>query len=201
MIQNCVFDFGRVLVGFDVHRLYDPLFGGDRDKVEWFGRHVIAEPWVRRLDIGEPFDRCVHDLQLQFPAYADAIAAYDVRYQDMVGEELEGMRDLLLSLRHKGFRLYGLTNWSYKVYDVMRTHGIFSLLDGALISSEVHLLKPDVRIYESFLSRFDLRGEECVFVDDRTENVEGALKAGFGAAFRFSDAKRLRADLHTIMEF
>lgn len=35
-------------------------------------------------------------------------------------------------------------------------------MDGALISAEVKLLKPDPQIYRTFLHKFALRPEECV---------------------------------------
>lgn len=199
MIKNCVFDFGRVLVGYDMHRLFDSFFGGDRAKATWFDEHVVAEPWVRRLDIGEPFEQCIQELQAKFPDYADAIRAYDVRYQEIVGDEVEGMYALLCDLKSRGYGLYGLTNWSDKVYEVIRNHPIFELLDGALISSEVHLLKPDVRIYDCLLQRYGLLGSECVFVDDRKENVNGALEAGYAAAVHFENVEQLKTEFSTLL--
>jgi HAD hydrolase, family IA, variant 3 len=49
------------------------------------------------------------------------------------------------------------------------------LMDGTLISADVKLLKPDPQIYQTFLKKFDLKAEECVFIDDTPINVEGAL--------------------------
>lgn len=64
------------------------------------------------------------------------------------------------------------------------------------MSSDVHLLKPDIRIYQYLLEKYKLMPEECFFIDDRTDNVRGAEKAGMKAAlFRgdFEEMKRLIA--------
>ena len=51
-------------------------------------------------------------------------------------------------------------------------------MDGALFSYEVKLIKPDAAIYHTLLERFDLKAEECVFLDDLPANIEAARKAG-----------------------
>ena len=50
--------------------------------------------------------------------------------------------------------------------------------DGVMVSSDVHLIKPDTRIYELLCETYDLNPEECVFIDDRPENVEAAKRVG-----------------------
>ena len=47
------------------------------------------------------------------------------------------------------------------------------------------MLKPDVEIYKTFLDKYGLKGEECLFIDDRQDNIEGAGKAGLNT-FRFT---------------
>ena len=41
------------------------------------------------------------------------------------------------------------------------------------------IAKPDPEIYKLLLSRYDLKAEECVFIDDTEENVLSAKKLGF----------------------
>ncbi|MDR2515738.1 MAG: HAD family phosphatase [Christensenellaceae bacterium] len=54
--------------------------------------------------------------------------------------------------------------------------------DAVLISADVGLNKPDLRIYEMMLEQLELKGEECLFVDDRPKNLLGARQAGMLAA-------------------
>ena len=52
------------------------------------------------------------------------------------------------------------------------------LTDGDIFSYSVRQVKPDVEIYETLLKKYQLTADECVFIDDRMENIEGAEKAG-----------------------
>ena len=40
------------------------------------------------------------------------------------------------------------------------------------------MLKPDEEIYRYLLNKYDLKAEECLFIDDVDTNVEGAKKVG-----------------------
>lgn len=76
---------------------------------------------------------------------------------------------------------------------------IFSLLDGYLVSHQVHLLKPHKEIYEAFCKKFDVMSEDCVFIYDRADNIEGAKSIGMhGIVFKNTD--QLKANLKTILE-
>ncbi|WP_370769965.1 HAD family hydrolase [Eubacterium ramulus] len=64
---------------------------------------------------------------------------------------------------------------------ISRNFSPLEAFDGVMVSSEVHLIKPDVRIYECLLEKYQLKPEECLFFDDRKDNVEGAREAGMQA--------------------
>jgi len=57
----------------------------------------------------------------------------------------------------------------------------------AVISAEEQISKPDIRIYQRTCERLALAPAECLFVDDRQSNTEGARLAGL-AAIRFSSS-------------
>jgi len=72
-----------------------------------------------------------------------------------------------------------LSNYSNRLRPMIEEDlGIAHLFDDMVISSEVKLLKPDEKIYQTALSRLDVEAEETIFVDDRLENIEGAQKVG-----------------------
>ena len=47
-----------------------------------------------------------------------------------------------------------------------------------ILSYEVKMIKPMPEIYRLLLERYALKPEECVFLDDSEENIEGARRAG-----------------------
>ncbi len=40
------------------------------------------------------------------------------------------------------------------------------------------MLKPELRIYETFYDTFSLEPEECLFIDDNSANIEAAELTG-----------------------
>ena len=53
--------------------------------------------------------------------------------------------------------------------------------DAMVISAEIGVMKPDARIYQIALEKFDVAPAEAVFVDDFIKNVEGARAVGMQA--------------------
>ena len=88
---------------------------------------------------------------------------------------VEGILELLQTLKKNGYRLYLLSNAAIRQHEYLARAEASKLMDGTLISADVKLLKTDPQIYQTFLKKFDLKAEECVFIDDTPINVEGAL--------------------------
>ena len=80
--------------------------------------------------------------------------------------------------KKRGYLVYVLSNWDHESFDllVIQYHDFFKLFDGIIISGDVHVIKPDSKIYEQFTSR--LVAQQCVFIDDRIENIQAAQKNG-----------------------
>ena len=85
---------------------------------------------------------------------------------------------LLDELKGK-FRLASLTNAKIGLWDEWKEGKLREYFEIIVDSSEVHLLKPDERIYKILLERLQLKPEECLFIDDTKEYVEVAEKLGF----------------------
>lgn len=199
MIKNIVFDFGGVLVKYDFIAFFASTLGS-REKAEWFIKNVFTE------EVNSEMDRGVHEpryyieqQQRLWPDYKEALEHFDKHYTDIFTQEIDGMRQLMLDLKTRGYRLLGLSNWSSRVYDVMKKFSIFEILEDFLLSQDVHQLKPDADIYRSFLRKFDVRAEECVFIDDKAENIAGAHAVGmYGITFR--DTDRLKRELEPLLQ-
>jgi len=70
-------------------------------------------------------------------------------------------------------------------------------LTGALMSFELGVAKPDPRFFTVGLERIGVPAAECLFVDDRAENVEGAAAAGVtGVVYR--DRATFETDLRAL---
>ena len=108
------------------------------------------------------------------------------------------MLELLQALKAKGYRLYLLSNAATRQPIYWARAEASKLMDGVLISAEVKLLKPDPQIYRTFLHKFALRPEECVFIDDTPINVEGALYENMAGIVFNMDVPALAESLRTL---
>ena len=198
-IKNLVFDFGKVLVDYDFIPVMKAFFKDDTLREEEFRKIFISDEFIDECDREViPFAEIIRNRQMQHPELADALQYFYDHYTDFVIGEMPGMRDMLTWLKSQGFRLYGLTNWCSRVHEVMEKYDIFKLLDGEVISSEEHLLKPQPEIYQRLCQRFGLIPEESLFADDKDVNVEGARAIGMKAV-KFVDATTYARDLRQII--
>ena len=55
---------------------------------------------------------------------------------------------------------------------------------GYVVSCDIHMLKLNEEIYRYLLNKYNLKAEECLFVDDVEKNVEGAKKVGMKETFK-----------------
>lgn len=194
MIKNLIFDFGRVLVCYDYPSFLKPLFDDDAERQEFENLFCCFE-FFQRCDLGvEPLIDIIRECQKKYPYWERQLQEFHDRQLDALTIEMPGMRDLLTRLKANGYRLYGLTNWSSKVYTVIEKFSILQMMDDRLISSEEHLVKPDVAIYNRLCEKFGLVKEECLFTDDKQINIDGARTAGMPAVL-FTDARQFEEDL------
>ena len=192
MIRNVVFDFGNVLVDWDPAYLFLPYFNGDKEKCRFFTDNVCNREWFTRMDRGEDMDKCVAELQETYPQYADAVAAFRDRWFEMCNGEIPGMLEIIQDLKKKGVGVYGLTNWPAETFDeARRRFKTIASIDNIVVSSHVKLAKPEPAIYELLLSKYNLKPEECVFIDDRKDNVDTAIRLGMSGIVYTGSAKEL----------
>ena len=179
MIKNVVFDFGNVLVDWDPAYLFLPYFNGDKEKCRFFTDNVCNREWFTRMDRGEDMDQCVAELQETYPQYADAVAAFRDRWFEMCNGDIPGMLEIIQDLKKKGVGVYGLTNWPAATFDeTRRRFKTIASIDNIVVSSRVKLAKPEPEIYKLLISRYNLNPAECVFIDDRKDNVDAAIRLG-----------------------
>lgn len=197
-MKALVFDFGGVLVDWNPHHLYDSYFGS-KEKATWFLENICTNEWNSQMDGGKPFCQGIAELSAQYPEYAKDIEAYFNRWIEMMGTEIEGMYGLLQEYKAKGYTLLGLTNWSSETFcQVKDVYPIFKLLDGMVVSAEEHCIKPSPRIYQILLDRFGLNASDCVFIDDRQPNIDGADAVGM-TGILFTSAQDLREKLESVL--
>ena len=95
------------------------------------------------------------------------------------------VNDVVVSLARRakahGILVGVLSNAYGDLNKLLAEHSLLDLFDEVVNSSVEGLTKPDVAIYHLACSRLGAPPQNTLFIDDRHDNVEGALKAGLHA--------------------
>jgi len=189
-----VFDVGGVLVNWDPRHLYRKIFSSEKE-MEYFLAEVCPPAWNLTLDAGRPFKEACDEKAKEFPQYAAQIEAYRTRWPEMIAGPIEGTESIVRELKEKGYALYALSNFSAETFPLTKKRfDVFNLFDGIVLSGEEKINKPDPEIYRRLLTRYGLKAEECLFIDDNLENIKAAQKLGF-QTIHFTAANELRGEL------
>ena len=200
MIKNVIFDYGNVLIDWNPAYLFLPVFGGDEEKCRFFTDNVCNREWFTRMDRGETMDVCVSELQARYPQYADAVAMFRDRWFEMCNGEIPGMLELIQDLKSKGVGVFGLTNWPAETFtEARRRFRTLASIDNYVVSSSVKFAKPEPAIYQLLLSKYNLTPEECVFIDDRKDNVDAAKALGMEGIIYPGSAQDLVSILYPLL--
>jgi len=199
MIKNIIFDFGGVLTDWNPHYLYDDYFK-NQEKSDWFVKNICNSEWNSELDCGKPFSTAIAERIAQFPEYEVPIRMYQIEWMKSMGGEIPGMCEFIKSLKENGFPvIYGLTNWSAETFPVVRErYHIFQLIDHIVVSGVEKMMKPNPLLYKILLERYNLKAEECLFIDDNQINVDAAINVGMHS-IRFEGLEKLKEDLKTLI--
>ena len=100
----------------------------------------------------------------------------------MCMKPIAGAKEFCSYVKSRGYKIYVLSNASNTFYDYFpERFAPLSYFDGVVVSCDIHMIKPDRKIYQYLLDTYQLVPEECFFIDDRPENIEGAQDVGMNA--------------------
>lgn len=185
MIRNIIFDIGNVLADFRWKEfLQDKGFEGEMlDRIA--RATVLSDVWPQ-LDRGVwSEEEVLNGFVAKDPGIAEQI---HLAFDDMTG--MVTLREYAIpwiqQLKDQGYGVYYLSNFSDKVQrECADSLAFLPMMDGGILSWRDKLIKPDPAIYQLLLSRYGLKPEECVFLDDTPVNVEAGRKEGIaGVVFR-----------------
>lgn len=179
MIKNIIFDIGNVLAHFRGTNLLQDL-GLSGEALE-----TVADATIRSGAMWNEFDRSViPDEEViagcvaKAPQYEKEIHMLfdNIRY---IAKEYPYAQEWIKCLKAEGYRVYLLSNYGRTAFEATSKElGFISLADGMVISYEVKYVKPEPEIYQALFDKYNLKPDECVFLDDREENIRAAEHFG-----------------------
>ena len=179
MVEAVIFDLGGVLVHLHEARAKARFAQG-------LGHLAPQEQEARfraALPLHEAYERGGMDTPSFFEAYQSHFGAnwtwewFSACWQEMFSPNTPVI-DLLIDLSNRiPCHLLSNTNALHMAY-LKQQFEFFCYFTTQVLSYEVGLLKPDASIYQLASAKAQTNPARCLFIDDRSENVEGAREAG-----------------------
>lgn len=178
MIHNIILDMGNVLLDYNPNVILDKVFDNEEDKQIILKELFGGPEWVQG-DLGIITNEQRYDgVSKRVPDRLHEGLKICVEQWDVCMIPVDGAGEFCRYVREKGYGIYVLSNACSLFYQYFPKYFPLEDFDGIVVSSDEHIVKPDRRIYEILLERYGLKAEECLFIDDRKDNVEGALSVG-----------------------
>lgn len=186
MYKNIIFDIGGVLVDFSPREFLVDRFFNEKLENQLFEITFGSSEWLK-LDAGILTQEEAFQIMRQKGKKIGRAFEVDTiltDWYDMLKTKDETVV-LLKRLKKRGYRLFYLTNISWDVLKLLAPRKFWNMFEGGIASCEVHLVKPDLRIYQSLMVKYKLSPQECIFIDDAAANARAASQAGIlGVQFK-----------------
>ena len=180
ILKNLVFDMGNVLIEWnsekilkaiteDIH-LQDLL----RKEVFETGLWVVTDEGVKTRE--EVIEIVTGKLGEDYRNEITQLLRYWYKYVDVFTK----VQDRIIELSKSGYSIYILSNTAFTFYDLVKEGYLpaTSVAKGMVLSCEEKVLKPDEKIYNILLERYNLDPHDTMFFDDLPENIWGAARCG-----------------------
>lgn len=196
MYKNYIFDFGNVLARFCPIELAKCVVK-DEESAKIITDVIFNPIYWEKLDSGivsdaEARQRIVSSLPEELSEFGGEVFDNWILNMPPIYEMIE----VVEKLKADGKKLYILSNISkgfaksYQNYPWIKE--LFSKFDGLVFSGEVGVIKPDKRIFEHILKKYDLSPKDCLFIDDSDKNVISAQEMGINTYLFDGDAEKIK---------
>ncbi len=196
MIRNIVFDMGQVILKFDPKHFMDREKINDMEDRKLILNELFFSVEWAQMDSGILTEQTAEPLILErFPERLKDNVRNLLYNWIYPREMIPGMEDIVKDLKEAGYSIYLLSNASKAQHQYWPLVPVSKYFDGKLISCDVKVVKPCHKIYDLFTEKFDLKPDECIFIDDATANVAAAIACGWKGIVFHGDADELKQKL------
>lgn len=187
MIRAIIFDCFGVLYTETIEHFYN--LGGE-DKREAL-HDLVAAVDRAQIPVDEFFRQAVVLTNRPEAELHTIIESDHVRNEPLI-EQLRGLKN--------HYKIGLLTNVNIETLDIIfPPEERAELFDVEVVSGVERLIKPDPAIYEVTAAKFGLPLDECLFIDDRQINVDGAERVGMHAML-YRNNQQLEGELSEFLK-
>jgi len=196
-IRAVVFDVGGVLIRSDdlsAHKKWEAQLGVEDGQLHnfLFSSEDAERAFVGQISEDELFRDTALRLHLTDEQHAELMRDF------WAGERVDTqLIEFVRSLRPRYKTALVSNAWSRARESFVR-QGICDVMDDVIISAEVCVMKPDPRIFQIAAERLHVQPSECIFVDDKEINLQGARAVGM-KTIQFHSTEQCIRDIQSIL--
>ena len=178
MIKNVIFDIGMVLIQFDWDSYMKKLFSENKVR-EAVTKAMWHNPDWNELDRGALTFSEVEQLFIDnAPEYAAEIREALKRLGEAPANQPYAIK-WVDTLREMGYSVYYLSNYfEYLMETAPQVLDFIPHMNGGVFSCHEKITKPNPQLYLRLCEKYDLKPEECLFIDDLQKNIDAARALG-----------------------
>lgn len=189
-IKNIVLDFNGVISKSNKKEILNSLDFKDVCNLVCYGFSFLTKSGFKKdiakayrgIQVGkETCDSIFELFDNTFPNNSETVKKVVNNFVNSM-KTRQGLISMIDYLRENGFQVFILSNSIPKTERMIKSEEIRSHFDGVYCSSEHGLSKPGVDVFKDACEKWGILPEESLFVDDKKQNVKGALDAGFKKA-------------------
>jgi putative hydrolase of the HAD superfamily len=185
MIKAIIFDCFGVVFQDNFGPLYE-YFGGDLEK----DRDLIADI-MHKASSG----KITNGTQLLAEHLGTNLDSWNEARNEMDNQGLDYELLKYVKELRKNYKVGMLSNvgpdglGKYMDYNILNDH-----FEVVVESAKIGFAKPEARAYEIAADKLGVRLDECIFIDDREEYIEGAVHVGMSTVL-YTDLESLKKEL------
>ncbi len=181
--MDIILDMGNVLLEWNKDKILRGVVKTEKDYMI-LDKAIFQSGLWERLDLGT---LTREELVLKVVSLIGSI--YQEKVQEVVWnwpsyiEIYTEVFPLLARLKEKGHRIFVLSNTSPVFYELLEEQlsPLNEILDGFVLSCDIKAVKPDRKMFEEILHKYELNPANCIFLDDVKENTKMAESLGIKA--------------------
>ena len=181
--MDIILDMGNVLLEWNRDKILRGVVKTEKDYMI-LDKAIFQSGLWERLDLGT---LTREELVLKVVSMIGSI--YQEKVQEVVWnwpsyiEIYTEVFPLLVRLKEKGHRIFVLSNTSPVFYELLEEElsPLNEILDGFVLSCDIKAIKPDPKMFEEILHKYQLDPANCIFLDDVKDNTKMAESLGIKA--------------------
>lgn len=197
MIKCIIFDMGGVILTKSIEPILTEIAQELKIPVDFlmqFRKAHKEELWDGKLSVSDIALAVKKEFSLSL-AVDEILAVWEKTYLKINALD-KGALDLVKKLK-KNYKVALISNlWDFHV-QINRKRKLYDYFDPCVLSCKIGIHKPQKEIFELAIKKAKVKGEECVFIDDRAEYFSVAQSLGM-KTIEFKNVKKLVVDLKAL---